>query len=374
MKRKHLENIKIICTVTNDLYRDRRMIRICQTLSDDYGAEVNLVGFKKEETLELTKYNFNQTLLNVYFKKGFLFYLEYNLRLFFFLLFNKFDIVNSNDTDTVLPGLLVSKLKRKKIVFDAHEYFQGLPELDNSFIKRNVWGVVEKLTLPFIKNNYTVSDSLMKIYKQKYNTVYKVIRNLPLKSRFDNIAIPVRKNMDNIILTYVGVLNKGRGLESCIRMMKYFDGNVKLLLIGGGDLENELKNIVKENKLEDRVTFTGWVSPEKIPYLLKDSHIGLNLLDNNSINYKVSLANKVFDYIHLGIPCLTMNFEEYIEINNKYNCFVLIDNIDPKYVYYKIDKVLNDNEKYELLCSNSLKAAEDLHWEKEKSKLLEIYM
>ena len=372
MDKKHLENIKIICTVTNDLYRDRRMIRICQSLSD-YGAEVNLVGFRKKDTLKLSNYSFKQTLLNVYFKKGVLFYFEYNLRLFIYLLFNRFDIVNSIDTDTVFPGFVVSKLKRKKIVFDAHEYFQGLPELENSFVKRNIWGLVEKLTLPFIKNSYTVSNSLKKIYIEKYNRDYKVIRNLPLKSRFDDINSVKNKKSTNVVLTYVGVLNKGRGLENCIKMMKYFDNNVNLLLIGGGDLEKELKDLVETENLQNKVRFTGWVSPEKIPHLLKGSHIGLNILDDNSINYKVSLANKVFDYIHLGIPCLTMDFEEYLEINNNYNCFVLLDNIDPKYLYNKIDEVLNNKDKYELLSSNSLKAAKDLHWENEKSKLLEIY-
>lgn len=373
MNKKHLENIKIISTVTNDLYRDRRMIRICQTLSE-YGAEVTLVGFRKNDTLELSPYSFKQKLLKVYFKKGILFYLEYNLKLFVYLLFNRFDIVNSIDTDTILTGFVVAKIKRKKIVFDAHEYFQGLPELENNLIKKNIWGFVEKMTLPFIKYNYTVSESLKKIYQERYKTPYKVIRNLPLKSRFEGINTIKYKNLTNIVLTYVGVLNVGRGLENCIKMMKYFDDNVKLLLIGGGDLERELKNLVKTENLQDKVTFTGWVLPEEIPHLLKDSHIGLNILDDNSINYRVSLANKVFDYIHLGIPCLTMNFEEYMEINNKYNCFVLLGDTEPNYLYNQIIELLNDHDKYEQLRSNSLKAAKDLHWENEKSKLLEIYM
>ncbi len=58
----------------------------------------------------------------------------------------------------------------------------------------------------------------------------------------------------------------------------------------------------------------------------------------------------------------------------QYNCFVLLDGIDPKYLYNQINEVLNNNTKYELLCSNSLKAAIDLHWDNEKFKLLEIYV
>ena len=372
IKIKGLINKKIICTVTNDLYRDRRMIRICHTLGE-YGADVTLIGIKKKNSLALSDYSFNQKRLNLVFNKGILFYFEYNLRLFWFLLFNSFDIVNAIDTDSILACFLISRVKRKEIIFDAHEFFIGVPELHNKIFKKSIWNFVEKIVLSSVIKNYTVSNSLKNLYEKKTGQKYKVIRNLPLKSRFKGIS-PKVKSLDKIVIVYVGALNKGRGLENSIEMMKYFDENVKLLLIGGGDLEEKLKNLVKELKLEDKVTFTGWVLPESIPDLMKDAHIGLNLLEDNSQSYRVSLANKVFDYIHLGIPCITMDFDEYNRINSEYHCFALVKDIEPLNIFNIINRILNDKDYYTLLSNNSRKAAIDLHWDKEKDKLLDIYM
>jgi glycosyltransferase involved in cell wall biosynthesis len=146
-----------------------------------------------------------------------------------------------------------------------------------------------------------------------------------------------------------------------------------LVLIGGGDLESELRRMVIQMKLEDKIEITGWTSPERIPELLKGGHIGLNLLDSDSESYRVSLANKVFDYIHMGIPCLTMNFEEYQKLNEEFNCFILLETIGTESIVSGILKMINDTPGYLLLTENSKKAAIKLNWESEKVKLKTIY-
>jgi glycosyltransferase involved in cell wall biosynthesis len=372
MGNKHLENKKIICTVTNDLFRDRRMIRICSALQES-GAETLLIGIEKPESPALIQQSFKQLRFKMLFKKGVLFYLEYNIRLFFYLMFHDFDIVNTVDTDTVIPGFIISRIKRKKIVFDAHEYFTGVPELQNRRLKKNIWDLMEKIVLTKIKDNYTVSQSLKKLYESKTGQKYEVVRNFPLKSKYAGIEIPDKGLSKDIVIAYVGALNKGRGLESALEMLTYLGKRYKLLLIGGGDLEDELKTLAVQLKLSERVQFTGWVNPDRIPQLLNKSHIGLNLLDEDSLSYRRSLANKVFDYIHLGIPCLTMDFDEYKIINNKYNCFIFTGTLDPETNCKLIELLISDEGKYNNLKQKSLEASCDMVWEKEKEKLEKIY-
>ena len=81
--------------------------------------------------------------MSLLFNKGFLFYAEYNFRLFFLLLFSKKDILLSNDADTLLANFLASKLQNKKLVFDSHELFSEVPELvEKPFVKS--FGIVLK--------------------------------------------------------------------------------------------------------------------------------------------------------------------------------------------------------------------------------------
>src|ERR1700704_1922409 len=93
---------RIIFTVINDLTYDQRMHRICNSLADA-GYDVLLVGRKLSSSTPLKQEKFQQRRLKLHFTRGKLFYIEYNIRLFFFLLFKKFDIICGIDLDTILP-------------------------------------------------------------------------------------------------------------------------------------------------------------------------------------------------------------------------------------------------------------------------------
>jgi hypothetical protein len=118
---------RIILSVTNDLCSDRRVLKVAHTCCHN-GYDVLLVGrkLKKSPPLNLP---FKSKRLRLCFNRSAFFYAEYNLRLFFLLLFSKVDILLSNDTDTLLANYLASKIRRKKLVFDAHEIFPEVPEL-----------------------------------------------------------------------------------------------------------------------------------------------------------------------------------------------------------------------------------------------------
>jgi len=118
----------IIFTVTNDLTYDQRMQRICGTLAAN-GFTVTLVGRNLPLSIPLESAVYEQKRLFCFFKKGFPFYAEYNLRLFVFLLFAQYDAVCSIDLDTISAGCFATLIRRKKRVFDAHEYFTEVPEL-----------------------------------------------------------------------------------------------------------------------------------------------------------------------------------------------------------------------------------------------------
>ena len=102
---------RIYFTVTNDLTYDQRMHRICTSLAEA-GFQITLVGRKLPLSLPVQQHLFSQKRLRCRFNKGFLFYAEYNLRLFVFLLTKKMDGICAIDLDTILPCLAVSKLKR----------------------------------------------------------------------------------------------------------------------------------------------------------------------------------------------------------------------------------------------------------------------
>ncbi len=157
---------RIIISATNDLSTDQRIKKICETLFE-LNFDIVLIGRKLKSSLPL-KRKYRTIRMKLLFNKGFLFYAEYNLRLFFQLLFLKKDILLSNDLDTLLPNFLISKIFSKKLVYDSHELFTEVPELISRPKVQKVWIKLEKYILPKLNNVYTVNNTIANYYSKKY--------------------------------------------------------------------------------------------------------------------------------------------------------------------------------------------------------------
>lgn len=340
------------------------MQRICGSLADA-GYDVSFVGIKFITSLPLSNKNFKQHRLNCWFRKGKLFYSEYNIRLFFFLLFKKADCLCAIDLDTILPCYYISKLKGIKKVYDAHEYFSQLDEVVSRPNIYRFWHRIEKRMIPKFKNGYTVCESLAEEFKKNYGADYKVIRNVP----------PLNQESEQIkqeqVVLYQGAVNKGRGLEKLISAMK--EVNTSLWVCGNGNFMDEMKEAVRINNLPGKIVFFGMLAPEELKKKTAQSYIAINPFERNGLNQYLSLSNKFFDYIHAEIPQVTMNYPEYRRINDQYKIAELIDDLEPATIAKAINKLLYDNDLYLQLKQNCLKAKQELNWQKEKTKLIHFY-
>lgn len=354
---------RIIFTVTTDLTYDQRMDRICSTLANE-GFDILLVGREKKSSIPLKDKPYDQVRLRCRFEKGKFFYLEYSIRLFLFLLKQKTDILCTIDLDTILTCFAVAKIKNTPLVYDAHEYFTEVIEVAKRPFIKKVWLAIESYTVPKIKYAYTVSEGLRQLFEQKYKTRFELVRNVSLLESFE----PLPKEDKYII--YAGAVNEGRGIEEFIEAMPYI--NCKLLICGEGDIYEEMVEKVKKLNLTDKVTFLGYVEPDKLKILTRKAYIGFLLLENESLSYYYSLANKFFDYMHAGIPQITINFPEYQIINSEYKVAELIE-LDVQQIIQTTNRLLNDQEYYNLLASNALKARNFYNWQNEALKLTTFY-
>lgn len=352
---------------------DQRMQRICLSLvAANY--EVELVGrnFPNSKPLNLN-YNFKQIRLTCKINKGKLFYLEYNIRLFFYLLTHKSSAFCAIDLDTLFAVGLVSVLKQKTLIFDSHEHFTEVPEVTNRKVTQWIWNTIGKIFIPSAKLCYTVGPQLANILGGIYENKFEVIMNVPVLVDEVNLVDKVDRLSDknNSYIFYQGALNESRGLEQAILAMHQVE-NVQLWLAGEGDLSIQLRELVMKEKLQNKVIFLGYIKPENLKSLTMNAKIGLNLLAPNGLSYYYSLANKYFDYMQAGVPSICANFPEYIAINNKYHCSLLVDcNID--LIAQSINELLQNKILYETLKNNSLKASKNFNWSLEEQKLIGLF-
>lgn len=361
-------------SVTNDLVTDQRVIKVCNSLVD-WGYDVFLIGRLLPDSLSIPDWRFKCQRIKLVFNTGFLFYAEFNIRLFFKLLFVSTDIYHSNDLDTLSPNYLVSKIRRKRLVYDSHEYFCGVPELVNRPFIQRVWRMIESFIFPNLKNVVTVNNSIASLYQNDYGIKPEVVRNVPKLFHKNKIKtrdeLGISENEFVLILQGAGI-NVDRGAEEALLSLKYLS-NVKLLIVGGGDVLQKLKNMAIEENLIEKVIFIPKMPYEALRELTPLAELGLTLDKDSNLNYKYSLPNKVFDYIHCRVPILSSNLPELKAIVETYEIGWVIKSHDPKEIASIIQFAQSNKEILSRYKNNCIEAIKQLNWEIESITLKKMY-
>jgi glycosyltransferase involved in cell wall biosynthesis len=347
------------------------MQRICFSLSN---AEytVLLAGRKLHNSVTLNKKSFKQKRLRCLFNTGFMFYTEYNLRLFFYLLFVKMDAICAIDLDTILPCYFISVLRGKKRVYDAHELFTEMKEIVTRPTVKKIWNAIEKFTVPKFKSGYTVSYSIADEFKKRYNVAYEVICNMPAENDIEPSQQTINEYQQyGKFILYQGAVNEARGLENLVVAMKDIDA--VLIIYGDGNIYKKIEELITENDLERKVLLKGKVVPKELVTITEQAYIGINLVEPIGLNQLYSLANKFFDYVQARVPQVTMNFPEYKKINDEFEVAVLIDTVHTIEIVKAINILLNDIVLYNKLKNNCSVARTILNWQQEEKKLITFY-
>ena len=353
----------IYLAVTNSLTYDQRMSRICSTLHES-GYRVNLIGINR--TTPLPDRPYRQIRLTSWFPKGKLFYLENHIRLFFYLLFRRADLLVANDLDTALPIWMVSKLRTIPRLMDAHEYFTEMKEVLSRPTVHRLWSALARFLIPKFPDGYTVGPELVNKFRAAYGVDYGLIRNMPRLRQWKE-----RTENEQPFLLYQGAVNQGRGFETLIPAMHHI--NYPLVICGDGNYMEELKTLIAREQLADRIQLTGMLQPDELRKWTDRAAIAIVIPDKKGANQFLALPNKFFDCIEAGLPQITCNYPEYETINKKYPVAVLLDVVSPLTVAQAVNELMEDAAKRKAMQAACRQARQEFCWDQEEAVLLSIY-
>ncbi|MBW7868388.1 MAG: glycosyltransferase family 4 protein [Brumimicrobium sp.] len=371
-----MKKLKVIVSVTNDLYTDQRVHKVCSFLHEN-GYDVLLVGRKLKNSKDIDGRPYKTYRFRLPFTKGAFFYMSYNLRLFWFLIFRRCDVLVSNDLDTLLANYCAHKLKRKsRLVYDSHELFTEVPELISRPKVRNFWLAIEKRIFPKLDTIITVNKSIAHIYAKKYHKDLYVVRNVSRQWKPSQLLSKKELNLpeDKYIIILQGAgINVDRGAEEAVMAMRYID-NALFLIVGSGDVIPELKKLVERENLLEKVLFTGRVPYEQMMNYTYHADIGLTLDKDTNPNYRYSLPNKVFDYIHTGTPVISSDLIELRRVIETHHVGKIIPSHEPKDIALTIRSLIDNPIVLQEMKENCKEAAEIENWETECEVLKKIYL
>jgi glycosyltransferase involved in cell wall biosynthesis len=335
------------------------------------GYRIELVGRKLKRSLPLDDMGFQATRFRMLVRKGPFFYAFFNLRLFIFLLTRKQDLLISIDLDTLAANYLVSRMRKIPLLYDSHEYFTEVPELIGRPRVKRIWEQIEKKTLPNIRNAITVSESIAKTYQKKYQVSFQVVRNVAER------RVPIHdqefhtRYTANYKIIYQGALNVGRGLELMIHAMKHMS-DTSFFIAGDGDIRQELIELVHELNLTDRVHFLGRLLPDLLYKVTCQCNMGISLEEDMGLSYRMSLPNKLFDYIQARIPVLCSDLPEMSKLVRTYGIGQVLETRSPEALAKKAIHLLQNKKLQKELKAKLEEASLSLCWENEKEKLIDI--
>jgi glycosyltransferase involved in cell wall biosynthesis len=370
----HSHKAKVAFSVTNCICHDQRVLKMAETVSN-MDCKITIIGRKTSECCESDIIPFKTRRFKMLVNKGFLFYKFFNIRLFLYLLFHKYDLLVSNDLDTLLPNFLVSKLKHLTLVYDSHEFFTGVPEIQNRPFVKWVWKTIEKSIFPQLEYVITVSETIASLYNKMYRVKPLVVRNISKNA--DHITPFSREELgvatDDLLLIIQGTgINIDKGAEELIDAVNSSDG-VALLVVGSGDVVPQLKQQVRELNLGNKIKFIQSVPWETLLKYTKSADIGMCLEKDTNLNYRYSLPNKLFDYIAAGIPVIASDLPETGKIIRENGLGIIIENVTAEQISKILSELRGNPVKLAELRRNAVATSVNLNWEIESKKVREFY-
>lgn len=390
---------RIVVAVISDLVTDQRVHKVCRTLQES-GYAVSLIGARKKRSLPLNPRSYPARRIPMLFQRKFFFYAEFNLRLFLRLLFIKTDFLLGNDLDALPAVWLAGVLRRKPVVYDTHEYYLGMPELKGRPRVWKVWQMIESFIFPRLRYIYTICDSFCELYRKDYGKELKAVRNVPYLEQ----AVPgEQKNepqqerpgapakdltaglppeiagrlpgKDKFFLLFQGAgINPERGVEELVLSMPFLDPEIfHLVIIGGGDIFHLIEEMIIVNNLSDRITILPKVPFEVLRAVTRRAHLGLSLDKPTNINHIYGLPNKIFDYLHSGVPVLVSRLVELEVIVNKYQVGTFVDCHEPSHIASRIREIFEHPARRQTWVANTEKVRQELNWEIEGRIVTDIF-
>ncbi len=338
--------MKSIAVLLNGpIKNDYRVIKTIETLSKNFEIHLfYLDGETQDETIfqnvKLYNHRLDNTLKNKFLSLTFFCY-QYNF--FINSVLEKkinFSYIWANDLPTLYPAYILARKLNAKLVYDSHEiyietinqFFPRYSSFPKSIIFNTLKGVmrrhgrkVESKIAIKVNVFFTVNSSLANYFETIYKVKdVKILMNLPKLSvnvKPDAIfsyhkALNISENKK--IVLYQGALNEGRGLRIMVEACTKIDDGIVLVILGNGTLKNTLKQMVKNLGIEQKVKFLDAVSSKELPSYTLGADFGINLLEDYNLSKKFASPNKLFEYIHAGIPIISSFSPENDLLYNQY--------------------------------------------------------
>lgn len=297
------------------------------------------------------------------------------------LLRDQADIYHAHDITALPACFIVARLRRKPVIFDAHDLPLTAPQHTRW---RRLAALAERLLTAMLAHGTKVITP-SPFYAKEICTRYHVpqvtlVRNVPVYQRVtktDRLRQHLGLAPDVRIALYQGNIQYDRELDVLVRAASFLEVGIIIVMMGRGVGETpaQLEALIASEGVADRVKIIPPVPYEELLDWTASADIGLTLFSPDySRSIRMTLPNKLFEYLMAGLPVLSTQLDAIAEVINTYEVGQLVPSLVPSDIGAAINAMLADHTALARMRFNALESTErEFHWEKESQELVRFY-
>lgn len=298
-------------------------------------------------------------------------YIEFTFKVSRLAVSSETKIINVHNVSLLPLGILLRILVRGRLVYDAHELETEITGLGG--VRKFLAKLVERICVKFVDLIVVVSPGIEAWYRSHYklNNIVTVL-NSPFYAKVEKtdilrtvLAIPASKK----ILLYQGGLSKGRGIEQLLAAAPRLSCHgYALVFLGYGELQHRIQDAGRSIK---NVYFHPAVAPEDLLQYTASADVGLASIEGVSLSYRLSLPNKLFEYLMAGLSVVVSRLPEMDRFVSENRVGVSIPDWSAESLLAALDSLrcLEESDLSECITRVTRKCC----WENQAIKLVESY-
>jgi glycosyltransferase involved in cell wall biosynthesis len=245
------------------------------------------------------------------------------------------DIVHAHDPATLLPGVVGARLTGARVVYDTHELASGV--YYRAGVLRQVVLRIERFGIRRANLVVTVSESIASRLTEQYRLKRKpvVIRNfcaLPRPAHSDPPGgLRQRLGIDTApLVLHQGAAAPYRGCETLVRALAALPAT-HLVFLGPSEqpFAERLTELAQHEGVTGRVHFVPAVPLDDLLAHTAEADVGASLFEASCENYRLTLPNKLFEYVAAGLPVLASAVPEVERIVSEHRIGWTVDPTNP---------------------------------------------
>jgi glycosyltransferase involved in cell wall biosynthesis len=290
---------------------------------------------------------------------------------------HRYSVVETTSVpDWLVFAALPAKLLGARVVLDLHECMPEYGATKYGLTMRHplirVLSVMERASIAFADFVITCTEPMRERFIERGAPPEKiaVVLNSFDEERFDPDDYPrTRADDGRFVLVHHGTIEPNYGLDIVVRAVALLKDEIpglRIEIYGSGTHLPAVEALTRELGLEERVSFSGWLLPEKLLHRLADADAGVVAVRRDAFR-DITLCVKMFDLISMRKPVVisrTRAVEHYFGSD----CFQLFESGNEEDLARAIRDLYADADLRQRLVERATAVNEPYRWIHEGSR------